>query len=60
MGVKQAKALYVKLRSLNLILGKEELLRDFEQGCDTMRTVFLEDTVKAVQGDQAEVITTAE
>lgn len=42
MGVKQAKALFVRLRRLNLMLGKEELLRDFEQGCDTMRTVFLE------------------
>lgn len=39
LGIKQVKAFHVRLRRLNLILGTEELRRDFEQRCDT-GTVF--------------------
>lgn len=39
MGIKQAKALYVRPRSLNVNLGKEELLRDFKKGHSMMTAV---------------------
>ena len=57
VGIKQVEALYVKLRSLNLTMGKEELLRDLEQGCDTMRQCFW-NSVKGrlLEGGPAEII----